>query len=45
MRANVLTKTPPDPLLEWEAFQTHEMGTNNPPAIPLAPLEGGNGHP
>ena len=30
---------------EGEAFRTHEMGTNNPPAIPLAPLEGGNGHP
>jgi hypothetical protein len=33
------------PLLEGEAFQTHEMGTNNPPAIPLAPLEGGMATP
>jgi len=41
--------TPPPqsgtPSQRGEAFRTHEMGTNNPPAIPLAPLEGGNGHP
>ena len=26
----MLTKTPPDPLLEGEAFQTHEMGFIGP---------------